>query len=370
MRTMLKCLAGGTALLAGLGAAAAQDTASEPAFEADGSVRVPAFVLPPSPYVSPEALALQKSLGARLAPRPAPPAPPPGASAIAMLRRSAEAVFAPMAEDMMKRYPADVAERRMGGIGVRVITPKGVKVDPSRVLINVHGGGFSGCAEACGLMESLPIAALSGFKVVTIDYRMAPEHVFPAATEDVAAVYRELLKTYKPRAIGMYGCSAGGMLSAQTAAWLPAKGLPQLGAIGVFGSGALRTEGGDSTHIAGMIDGLWRAPRFIRPAGAPPSAPAPIRSYFEGANLSDPLVSPAVDPAVLAKFPPTLLITGTRAADLSPAIVTHSRLLDAGVRSQLIVGEGMGHCYIYHAQLPEAQAAYRAIAAFFRSNLR
>lgn len=370
MRNMLKCIAGGAVLVAGLGAASAQDSVPEPAFEADGSVRVPAFVLPASSYFSPEALALQKSLQARLAPREAPPAPPPGTSAIAILRGGAEAVFAPLAADMMKRYPADVVEQRMGGVRIRMITPKGVKVDPARVLINVHGGGFNACADACGLMESLPIAALSGFKVVTIDYRMAPEHVFPAASEDVAAVYRELLKTYKPRGIGMYGCSAGGILSAQAAAWLPAKGLPQLGAIGVFGSGALRGEGGDSVSIAGVIDGLWRAPRFVRRAGAQTPVSAPIRSYFEGANLSDPLVSPAVDPAVLAKFPPTLLITGTRAADMSPAVVTHSRLLDAGVQSQLIVGEGMGHCYIYHAQLPETQAAYRAIARFFRSNLR
>ena len=56
--------------------------------------------------------------------------------------------------------------------------------------------------------------------------------------------------------------------------------------------------------------------------------------------------------------------------NMSPAVVTHSRLLDAGVESQLIVGEGMGHCYIYQSELPEAQAAYRAIASFFRPHLK
>jgi epsilon-lactone hydrolase len=348
--------------------------ADHPSFEADGSVKVPAFTLPPSPYVSQEALALQKSLHERNAPRPM-PAIPAGLSPIMMTRQGAEAIFAPRAQDMLRRYPADVADTRMGGVRVRVVTPKGVAVDPARVLINVHGGGFNACAENCPVLESAPIASLSGFRVVSIDYRMAPEHVFPAASQDVEAVYRELLKTYKPGAIGMYGCSAGGALSAQAAAWLPAHGLPQLGAIGIFGSGALRGEGGDSVQFARLADGLWRSPRFIRPEGAPPATPpatppAPIRSYFEGANPSDPMVSPANDPTVLRKFPPTLLITGTRAADMSPAVVTHSRLLDAGVKSQIIVGEGMGHCYIYEPQLPEAQFAYRMIAKFFRDNLR
>jgi epsilon-lactone hydrolase len=369
-RNLLRCVL--LAAVAGLasGAAIAQVAPSEPVFEADGGVRLPAFTLPPSPHMSQEALELQKSLHARLAPRSAPQAGA-GADPIATMRQGAEAVFAPRAAEMMRRYPADVEEQRLGGVKVRVFTPKGVKVDPRRVLINVHGGGFNTCSGACPAMESLPIASLTGFKVVSIDYRMAPEHVFPAASEDVEAVYRVLLKSYKAGAIGMFGCSAGGALSAQSAAWLPSRGLPQLGAIGIFGSGAVRGTGGDSAHFARLADGLWRAPAYIRTQGAPSSPPpAPIRSYFEGSDMANPLISPASNPAVLAKFPPTLLITGTRAADMSPAIVTHSRLLDAGVKSQLIVGEGMGHCYIYEPQLPESQFAYRAAAKFFKDNLR
>lgn len=370
MKGLIKS-AGAIAAIGGASVATAQVPSAMPTFEPDGSVRVPAFDLPPSPFVSKEALELQKSLASRLAPTTAPPAGSPQVSGIAAIRRGAEAVFAPRAEALMKLYPADVVEQRIGGVRTRVITPRGVKVDPRRVLINVHGGGFNTCSEACGLMESLPIASLAGFKVITVDYRMAPEHLFPAASQDVEAVYRELLKTYQPGSIGMYGCSAGGSLSAQAAAWLPAHGLPQLGAIGIFGAGAVRFGAGDSVHIAGVIDGLWRTPR---PASAPqtPAAPrpAPIRSYFGGANVEDPMVSPALHPAVIGKFPPTLLITGTRAADLSPAVVTHSKLLEAGVHSQLIVGEGMGHCYIYESQLPEAQSAYRAIASFFRTNLK
>ena len=72
----------------------------------------------------------------------------------------------------------------------------------------------------------------------------------------------------------------------------------------------------------------------------------------------------------MAEFPPTLVITGTRAMDMSPAIVTNNTLLAAGRESRMIVGEGMGHCYIYSPQLPESQAAYRVIVDFFVDYLK
>jgi epsilon-lactone hydrolase len=56
--------------------------------------------------------------------------------------------------------------------------------------------------------------------------------------------------------------------------------------------------------------------------------------------------------------------------DMSPAIYTNSQLLKAGVHSTLVVGEGMGHCYIYQSNLPEAQDAYKVIVNFFRENLK
>jgi acetyl esterase/lipase len=85
--------------------------------------------------------------------------------------------------------------------------------------------------------------------------------------------------------------------------------------------------------------------------------------------MADPIISPALHPDVLAQFPPTLIITGTRAMDLSPAVYTNSQLLKAGVRSTLIVGEAMGHCYIYQPHLPEARDAHQAIVNFFREHL-
>jgi acetyl esterase/lipase len=284
---------------------------------------------------------------------------------ITMMRKGMEMILAPSVKLMQERYPANVVEQMIAGVPTRIVTPKNGKIRPNRVLINLHGGGFSVCADACAILESLPIANVGRYKVISVNYRQGPEARFPAATEDVTAVYRELLKTYKPSQIGIYGCSAGGALSAQVAAWLPAHGLPEPGAIGIFGSGAARFAAGDSAYFAGYADGAFPPPPLAGSSAPPSALTKMMMSYFEGVNANDPMVSPAGHLGVLAKFPPTLVITGTRAPDMSPAIYTHSQLIKAGVPGDLIVGEGLGHCYIYSANVPEALDAYQAISGFF-----
>lgn len=337
----------------------ADDKPARPVFDENGVVHVPAFELPSSEFMSAEAKAFMKmraKMHLNL---------PTTEPDIAKSRKALEAMLAPQVAQMLKAYPVDVAETIIAGVPTRVVTPKDKSVDPARVLINLHGGAFNTCWESCSMLESAPIASVGGYKVVSVNYRMAPEAVHPAGVEDVATVYRELLKTYKPKHIGIYGCSAGGALTAQSAAWLPAHGLPQAAAVGIFGAGGARFEAGDSAYIAAYIDGTF----------PPPTKPGETsidmtRGYFAKADMSDPIVSPALHLDVLQKFPPTLIITGTRAMDMSPAIYTNSQLLKAGRRSTLIVGEGMGHCYLYSLQLPESRDAYAAIVSFFRENMR
>jgi epsilon-lactone hydrolase len=212
----------------------AESNPSTPVFDANGTVHVPAFDLPPSTLISNEALEAQKMRARR------PGGTPSLSEDIAARRKGLEAMLAPQVAGMRKLYPVDVVEQTISGIPTRIVTPKGQPFDSKRVLINLHGGAFSLCAEACALLESVPVAALGGYKVVSVNYRMAPEAKHPAGVEDVATVYRELLKSYRPKHIGIYGCSAGGALTAQTAAWLPAHSLPQAGAVGIFGAGAVR----------------------------------------------------------------------------------------------------------------------------------
>ena len=337
----------------------AQDKPVRPTFDADGTTHVPAFDLPASQFSSPEARAAQASR-AKMA-----GGAPPNDIPVDVMRRGLEMMLAPQVAEMRKLYPVDIVDQLIDGVPTRIIKPQGRPHDKTRLLINLHGGGFSMCADACALLESIPIAALGNFEVISINYRMGPEAQHPAALEDVEKVYRRLLPHHKAASIGIYGCSAGGALTAQSAAWLPKRGLPQPGAIGIFGAGGTRFMAGDSAYIAGYVDGSFPPPP--KPGEARGDM---TRGYFSAANMDDPVISPAMHPDLIAKFPPTLIITGTRAMDMSPAIVTNSALIKAHVPSTLIVGEGMGHCYIYQSNLPEARDAHQAIVDFFRANLK
>ena len=331
----------------------------KPEFRADGSVSVPAFVLPVSTLVSEQAAAFQRMRATM------PGFDPSHEEAdVAVRREQINAYAAGAVERMQNDFPATVLRAEIGGVEVLDVTPAAGAHDPDRVLINLHGGAFTVGWDGIAHMEAIPIAVMANMRVVSVNYRMAPEHRHPAGVEDVAAVYAALLNDYAPGRIGIYGGSAGGVLTAQAAAWLPAHGLPQAGAVGIFGAGGVPFEAGESAYVAAYIDGSFRAPDM--PGGSENDL---TRGYFADCPPRDASAWPAWHLDVMATFPPTLVITGTRAMDLSPAIFTHSQLLKAGVRSTLIVGESMGHCYHYQYSVPEGRDACDQIVRFFRENL-
>jgi len=259
-------------------------------------------------------------------------------------------------------FALDRKDEKIDGVHVYTYVPKvGIAAENrKRVLINLHGGGFSGCWPGCAVLESMPIAATMRIKVVTVDYREGPENKFPAASEDVAKVYVQLLKTYKPANIGIYGCSAGGMLTAMSLAWFQTHGLPTPGADGIFCASA-GPFGGDANYIAFPL-GEARMP-------AAGQISQRRLGYFSDADMNDALVQPSTSAAVLAKFPPTLLITATRDFAMSGAIHTDVLLTKAGVDSELHVWDGLFHGFFYNADVPESQEAFRVIDAFFDRHL-
>ena len=250
---------------------------------------------------------------------------------------------------------------------VEIITARGgVKPgNENRVLIELHGGSFMLGAVLGGRLESMPIATLGGYRIVSVDYRQGPEFKFPAASQDVAAVYRALLKTHRPEQIGIFGCSAGGVLTAQALAWFQKEGLPRPGAAAMLCAPAESVAGGDAR--------FWGQPLDVFFSAAPPPPkpnPAPFdMEYFSNVDPHDPLVAPAWHPDVLAKFPPTLLITGTRGIDLSGAAFTHTQMAKAGAESFFYAYEGMWHAFLYDVDLPEAQEAFQVLVKFFDKQL-
>lgn len=331
-----------------------------PRVDENGAIHVPAFVLPPSALASQEArdhikedVETSVKFNALLTQSPS----------IPEARKKLAELLAPKVEALVKMYPVNIAEETIGDVPVRVVTPKNKSVKPDRVLIHLHGGGFIFGWESGSIIESAPVAVEGGYRVVSVNYSKAPEARHPAGVKDVEKVYRELLKEYQPSQVGVYGCSAGGALTAQTAAWLPAHGLPQVGAVGIFGAGGVRFFNGDSAHLAPYLSGLGGPDR----SKADPNKL--FGGYFADADLDGPIVAPALHLDVLAKFPPTMIITGSRAMDMSPAIYTNSQLIKAGKNPLMIVGESLGHCYHSTVELPESQDANQAIVRFFNENL-
>ena len=100
----------------------------------------------------------------------------------------------------------------------------------------------------------------------------------------------------------------------------------------------------------------------------PAAQNAPRKGYFAGADLKDPLVSPVLFPETLAKFPPTLIISGSRDMLLSDALYLHEKLILAGNKSDLQVWEGARHAFFYDPSVPEAADAFGLIAKFFHAN--
>jgi len=324
----------------------------------DGTVHVPAMSVPVSEYLSPEGKAYL-------------------AEHLKEVQRPEMLVQAngipPLLAGYLTRqhalYAVERQETTVGGVHAYVYTPKeGITArNKNRVLIDLHGGGFSGCWPGCAELESLPIAALGRIRVYSLDYREGPKYRFPAASEDVAAAYRELLKTHRPQDIGIYGCSAGGMLTGMSVAWFQRHGLPAPGAVGILCAGATLSQnafGGDANYTA-MPLGEGRAP-------PPPSAKPGKRNgldYLAAADPHDPLVAPVASPEVLAKFPPTLIVTGTRGFEFSSAVYTHSQMVKQGVQAELHVWEGMFHGFFYNPDVPESRECYDVIVKFFDRQL-
>jgi len=353
------------ALLAGSSPVRAQQVRAAPpaalpassiVIDPDGTAHLDHATVPPSSLLSPATRAV-------LARRPAAGAYPssPPAADMAVRRRQIEADLQPAIAHMRKLYPVDIAEGTMGGISIRSVIPQGgvPARNLRRVILDVPGGGFRTATHANGLTISIPIAAVGQVKVVTLIHRQGPEYRFPAGTEDVAAVYRELLKTYPPANIGMVGCSSGGAVVAETVAYFERVGLPAPGVLGLYCARAsAKFKEGDGPAFTNLL-------RSTVNIGENPSTYA----YFEGMDPDDPKLSPVMDLTVLARFPPTLFATGTRDFAMSAAAYSHRRMLDAGVDSQLLVYDGMGHAFMTDPDLPESKSLYAIAAKFYDAHL-
>lgn len=263
-------------------------------------------------------------------------------------------------EAARKVYPVkSIEDQTIAGVPTRVIMPLDIPEEKrDRVLLNVHGGGFN--SDSGSFSETIPIANLTKTKTIAILYRLAPEHPFPAAVDDTVAVYKEMLKTYQPKKIALYGTSAGAILTGEVAVKLKQLGLPLPGVLGIFSGMGDFSKLGDSWSIYALngFSGYL----------APPSEQKRDTSYTGSTNLQDPVLSPLfADPK---GFPPTLFVTSTRDLLLSGTANLHRAFLHAGVDAQLVVFDALTHAFWNDVNLPESREADELMAQFFDEALR
>jgi monoterpene epsilon-lactone hydrolase len=323
------------------GAQAVGDSAT---FDADGTAHI-TRVIPMPTTISPEA---QKWLESLTKEKYAP-------ESLAERRARTDKWRAEDSAEARKLFPVKVEKKTIGGVRTDIITPlETPQAHRECVLINLHGGGFN--SDSGSLIEGVPIANLAKMQVVSVYYRLAPENPFPAAVDDVVAVYKELLKNHKSKNIGIFGTSAGGILTAEVAVKLKQLHLPLPAALGLFSILADYSRPGDSQNLF-ALNGL--------PGNFSPLDPNKRigQEYAPNTDSKDPVLSPIF--ADLHGMPPCLLVTSTRDILLSNTSIFHRALLRAGNDAQLVVYEALPHAFWYHFQLPETREALELMAKFF-----
>ncbi len=261
---------------------------------------------------------------------------------------------------VQKRYPFKTSERQIGGVDNLVyeaITT--TESTTGRVVLHIHGGSYVVGSAQIDSVIIAPLAHLTGLKVVAVNYRLAPEHPFPAALEDVVSVYRALLNEYQAADIAVSGTSSGATLAVGLVLSARAEGLPLPAALGLLSPWADIAKTGDSYFTLEGIAPVLDYEKTLHKAA---------QAYLAGADTKNPLISP-VYADYSDGFPPTLIQTGTRDLFLSNCARLQRKMVADGVAVEMSLWEGMWHSFQMSPDLPEAHAALRELAEFLSASL-
>lgn len=249
-----------------------------------------------------------------------------------------------------------VEQTQIAGVDIDWLRPKNARKD--KVLLYLHGGAYVMGSPRTHRQLVSHTARAAGVFAVLPDYRLAPEHPFPAAVDDAVAVYRGLLEAgFKPEDIIISGDSAGGGLSIATLLTLRHAGLPMPAAavllspfLDVTGSGESATTRADRDPWFDIAD-LHVVARYYCP---------------DEEEWSNPLISPVL--ANVAGLPPMLIHVGDDEILLSDSTRFAGKLKAEGIEVELEVWPGMWHVFqMFIGKMPESKAAVRKIAAYIQS---
>jgi acetyl esterase/lipase len=270
----------------------------------------------------------------------------------AQMRRDWDAAFAGCS------VPVTCQQVTAGGVDAEWIVPAGAPAD--KAILYFHGGGFRLGSIASHRDLMARIAEASRCRVLAINYRLAPEHRFPAAPEDARAAFDWLRRQgFEPRNIALAGDSAGGNLVLAALIGLRDHGEPLPAAAVLMSPWTDLAATGQSYQSRAAADPIHQRSMIL----------ALAKSYLgEGGDAFDPRASPLY--ADLTGLPPLLIQAGDRETVRDDATMLAGKATAAGVEAQLQVYDGMIHVFQMFPEIQQATDAIAAIAAFLHRHLR
>ncbi len=267
--------------------------------------------------------------------------------------------FAKLMDAMPVPEGIRVHETSLGGRPALRISP--ATGAGSGTLLYLHGGSHVVGSPRTALGLTAGLVVRTGMTGISLDYRLAPEHPFPADVQDVVAAYRDLLEQgYAPESIAFAGDSAGGGLTITGALAARDAGLPMPAAIVAFSPGLDATRAGESMETKAAADPLLDRASLDRMSSL----------YVVGQDRSNPLLSPAVT-ASLTGLPPVLVQVGTNEMLLDDARRLALRASDAEVDVVLDITAKVPHVFqSFVGVLDEAGEALDRAALFLRQRVR
>jgi len=268
---------------------------------------------------------------------------------------------APAIEDAIEKLGVQVESTTLGGVPVFIVTPAQIPArNTNRLMVNTHGGAYVFNPGRASLLEPAVIAATCGIKVIEVDFRMPPDHPFPAASDDAIAVWKAALEMVPAANIAISGGSAGGGLALSTVLRAKQEGLTPPAAVTVQTPWCDLAPVGDSLKVHEWVDNVLITYDAIATRGA--------ALYAGDQDIANPLLSPLRGD--VTGFPPTMLVSGTRDLLLSQVVLMHRKLRNAGVHAELHLVEGASHfTYFIEPFAEESQDIFAEMALFLDTHL-
>jgi epsilon-lactone hydrolase len=260
-------------------------------------------------------------------------------------------------DEMIAKFSLKVESTLIAGVPVLIITPRAIKPEyENAIAFNIHGGAFFlGTARE---RSALLMAADMGIRVYSVEYSLAPEAKFPVAIDQCFNVYKSLVSQFSASRIVAMSVSAGGEIMLSTLLKAEHEGVLLPKAQVLFTPAADLSLTGDSKTVNDGRDilAVGLTSRVIR------------QFYLSGADVKQPLISPLYG-EYGSSFPPSILVSGTRDFLLSDSVRLHWKLMAAGVKTELLVGEGMWHGFTFEYETPESIAAMKEVVRFLGDEL-